>query len=143
MLTQLTPQMIEGMMGIATATEFEPPATNTAKEIIEAYTAVNGKWDSPDLTPLTVFYALTAALQKAGSLDTDRVAEVLGNGLEFDVSEGTARMIARPDLGINRTIDCVMTNYIKKVNNGKATLFNKVGIDEANGYIQKILSAHP
>ena len=76
-------------------------------------------------------------------MDTDRVAEVLGNGLEFDVSEGTARMIARPDLGINRTIDCVMTNYIKKVNNGKATLFNKVGIDEANGYIQKILSAHP
>ena len=85
------------------------------------------------------FDAIITAIQKAGTLDTDKVADVIASGLEFDSPYGHARMIARPDLGNSRTVDSVTGQFIKKIVNGKAQLLEEVSMDDALKYWQQQL----
>ena len=72
-----------------------------------------------------------AALIQAGSIDTDKVASILSNGVKFDALYGPMQMVSRPDLGNDRTTDSVGTYYIKTVHNGAAELTATITPDEA------------
>jgi len=51
------------------------------------------------------FYAFTAAVQKADSLNSDDIWNAM-QGLEYDSLEGHCIMTKRPDFGVTRFADC-------------------------------------
>jgi branched-chain amino acid transport system substrate-binding protein len=143
LLSLMSAEELEGFIGPATPTEFEPALTEIAKTFKAGWIAKFGKWEGPEITMVANFDCLITALQKAGSLDTEAVAAVIGNGLQFETPSGPAKMISRPDLGNNRTIDSVQTAYMKKIVGGKGTLLATISMDEGIGYFQKNLQANP
>ncbi len=136
-LKVMTPEQTEGMY----ITRIQPNSNNrrvATKELMDAYAAKYGKWDSPTIFEINSFYCWLAAIQKAQSLEVDKVAAVLGNGLEFEAPSGKARMVSRPDLGGDRTVDAVYTTYIARVESGKAHSLDTIDPDEALQYLKKL-----
>lgn len=128
------PEYVEGYIQGGYATEYEPALTELGKEFKVAYASEYGRWDHPELTGTAYFYALITAIQKAQSLDTDKVAEVFAGGMKFDYPGGSTQMISRPDFGNSRTIDSISTHYIKRIKGGQAELIAKLSIEEALEY---------
>ena len=87
----------------------------SAKNFKTSWIAKYGKWEDPEVQYTSLYSCLRAALQQAGSLDTDKVADVIGNGLKYEGPTGAAQMISRPDMGNNRTVDSVTTLYFKQI----------------------------
>lgn len=85
----------------------DQPPCKIGKAFKSAYTAKYGKWDYPVTLFSTGYSAITAAMQKTGSTDPQKVAAALNNGIQFESTEGPVLMISRPDMGIDRTIDSI------------------------------------
>jgi len=122
---------LEGEVNAAWPVEFDPALTSFAQTFKEAYIKANGQWDAPEIQCTAEYSCLKAALIKAGTVsDTDKIAEVIGSGLQFEALNGTCQMVARPDLGNTRTVDSVVAYYIKKVVNGKITQLDTLKIED-------------
>ena len=132
----LLPQALEGFVSSATALDFDPPLTKESVDFKAAWIAKYGKWEGPDVVFAQNYEGLKAALIQAGSIDTDKVASVLSNGMKFDTLNGPSQMVSRPDLGNNQTTDSVGTYYIKTIHNGVAELTATIQPDEALGYLR-------
>jgi len=128
---------LEGFIGGAWPVEFDPATTQVAKDFKAAYIAKYGKWDGPEIQLTGAYSALVAALEKAGTLDTTKVADILGSGLQFEGPTGKAQMVDRPDLGISRTVDSVSEFCIKKIVNGQPSLLHTVTVPEGISYLPK------
>lgn len=132
---------VEGLTGAMAAIDVDTP-TGAAAELKDLFVKKYGEWTNPDISFTMSFWALKAALEKAGSLDTQKVADVLGSGLQFDSPDGPAQMISRPDLGNDRTVDCVYQTTIIRIQGGKAVVQAvipiKDGTAQAQGYFAKI-----
>lgn len=126
---------LEGFLGGAWPTEFDPAVTPIAKAFKAAYIAKYGKWDGPEIQLTGAWVALKAALEKAGTTDTTKVADVLGNGLQFEGPTGKGEMVPRYDLGISKTVDSITEVCIKKIVNGQPTLLHTVTLDEGKSYL--------
>ncbi len=126
-------EAIEGWIAGETAPELASPPP-AAKEFKDAYIAKYGKWDSPMMTFMNTFYILLAGLQQAQSLDTDKVASVIGSGMKYEGVNGNGMMVARPDAGNTRTVDTVVPVYMKKVEKGKPKVIGHLSLDEAYQY---------
>ena len=100
----------------------------------EAYTKKYGKWDEPEGPHVHTARVLLAGLEQAGSTDPDKVAETLSSGIKFMALGGHAVMVARPDLGINRTVDTLRQSYMKKIEGGKGRLIDTITIEEGLKY---------
>ena len=135
----LPAEALEGFIGGAFPTEFDPALTQVAKDFKAAWIAKFGAWEDPEITCLSTWSCLIAALQEADSLDPDEVAEVIGNGLQFEGPTGPSQMVSRPDLGNDRTVDCVVGYYIKKVVDGKPTVIDTIDLDDAVQYFLSLL----
>ncbi len=98
---------VEGMVSIGWPAEFEPAPYPLAAQFKADYKAKFGKWDDPEVVGVPPWYALKAALQKAGAPDPEKVKAVLDNGLKFESIHGLGQMIPRQDKGISRTVDMV------------------------------------
>ncbi len=131
--------IVEGAIGGGNPLEYDPCKTEAAQAFKDAWIAEYGEWAAPEVSGVAHFDAIITAIQKAGSVDTDKVADVIASGLEFESPYGYARMIARPDLGNSRTVDSVTGQYIKKIVNGKAELLEEVSLDDALAYWQQQL----
>jgi branched-chain amino acid transport system substrate-binding protein len=131
-------EAVEGLICRMNATDPDPALTEAAQEFKNAWIDKYGEWTSPDITQTVTYCALIAALQEAGSLDTDAVADVLANGLEFDTLEGYAQMMSRPDLGNSRTVDCAGTIYLKQIRDGQATLIATIPPEEVIAYFRLV-----
>ena len=145
-LTQMTPEMLEGLIGGALPTEWDPPRTAYAKEFKDAWIARFGKWDVKDYNSVGCFDCLIAGIVKANSLNTDDVANAIGSGLEYETAQGPGRMISRPDLGNNRTVDSVLAWIMKEVRNGKAEYVTTISIEDSLAYFREyidFLAQHP
>jgi len=136
-LAQLTADEVEGLIGGSSPTEFDPGLDQVAQDFKTAWIAKYGKWEGPEISNLSNFNCLVTALQKAGSLDPDAVADVISNGLKFETPNGSAMMISRPDLGNNRTVDCVIATYMKKIVGGKSELIATIPVEEGLGYFHQ------
>ena len=143
MLASATPvDKLEGMMCGAWPVEFDPAATDVAKEFKAKYIEMYGKWDGPEIQLTGAYSALRAALEKAGKVDSDAVAEALANGLVFEGPTGKGQMIPRNDLGITRSVDSISEFCIKVIKGGVPTLLHTVTLDEGKSYLDpKILGA--
>jgi ABC-type branched-subunit amino acid transport system substrate-binding protein len=131
---------IEGFIGTAYPTEFDPPLTQMATDFKAAYTTLFGKWDNPTPSDTALYTALVAALEQAQSTDPDKVAEVLGGGMKWESPCGPLMMVPRPDVGNTKTVDSVNTVYMKQVVGGKATLLDTVDLDKAAAFFADYLS---
>ena len=133
--TAVPAEALEGFIGGAWPVEFDPAATDVAKEFKAKWIEVNGKWDGPEIQLTAAYAALRAALEKAGTTDVDAVAEVLANGLTFEGPTGKGEMIPRNDLGISRTVDNVSEFGIKKIVDGVPTLLHMITLEEGKSYV--------
>jgi branched-chain amino acid transport system substrate-binding protein len=130
-------EALEGMIAGAEATEFDPALTQEGEAFKTAYKAKFGKWDDPSM--LTPYYScLKAALEAAGTTDTDKVAGVIQSGLKFPSTRGEYQMIPRPDLKNDRTVDAINTIYLKTIKNGKPVLVDTLSLAQANDIWQTL-----
>jgi len=139
-LATASAEAMNGLVNAGWPTEFDPPLTDLGKQVKEAYVSMYGKWDTPEIICTAEYFCLKAALAKAGTPDTTKVAEVIGSGLQFEALNGSGQMVARPDLGNNRTVDSVVAYYIKKVENDQITKFGSMTLDEVSGYFSKAIT---
>jgi branched-chain amino acid transport system substrate-binding protein len=136
-LSQVIPvEALEGFINMAWPVEFDDPPTDQAKVFKQAYIAKYGKWDGPDIMDTANYALFRAAVQKAGSLDVDKVAAVISSGLEYEGPTGKGKMVDRPDLGQKRTVDSICSYYFKKIVNGKVTQTYNIGFDEGLKYFR-------
>lgn len=126
---------LEGFIGGAWPVEFDPAATEVAKQFKAKWIEVNGKWDGPEIQLTAAYAALRAALQKAGKADVDAVAEALAGGLTFEGPTGKGEMIPRLDMGISRTVDNISEFCIKKIEGGAPTLLHMITLEEGKSYL--------
>jgi ABC-type branched-subunit amino acid transport system substrate-binding protein len=139
----LSQQALEGFFCMASPTEFDPPPTQEAKDIKDAWIKKYGDWTEPSISMVDDYLALKTAVEQAGSLDPDKIAGILSNGMKYDSLNGPSQMVSRPDLGNDRTVDSVSTFYIKQIRNGKAELLSTVSPDEAKAYMSAIPQLPP
>jgi ABC-type branched-subunit amino acid transport system substrate-binding protein len=141
-MLQLVPKEdIEGVVGASWDVEIDTAEQNAAsKEFKAAYIAKYGKWDGPEVEAANAYWVLKAALAKAGTLDTDKVAEVIASGLTWESPCGSGQMIARPDKGISRTVMGVTSMKYKLIKNGEATLIGQTSLEEAKAFLEKYLA---
>lgn len=128
----------EGFIGIGWPTEFDTPPTPVAREWRAAYIAKFGKWDYPDPVYVANWYMLKAALQKAESIDPDKVAAVLHNGMKFEAPNGLGQMIPRPDLGISQTVDVIFALPIKQIVGGQVKMIDTMTLEQQLGWLKTI-----
>jgi ABC-type branched-subunit amino acid transport system substrate-binding protein len=130
-------EILEGFINMAWAVEFDNPLTDQAKAVKEAWIEKHGKWDDPDFLNTANYACIRAAVKKAGSIDVDKVADVISHGLEYEGPTTKYRMIDRPDLGNKRTVDAIAGYYFKRIEGGKPVKIHEVTFDEALGYFRK------
>jgi branched-chain amino acid transport system substrate-binding protein len=133
--TAVPADALEGFIAGAWPVEFDPAATDVAKEFKAKWIEMNGKWDGPEIQLTAAYAALRAALEKAGSLDVEKVTEVLATGLTFEGPTGKGEMIPRNDMGISRTVDNISEFCVKKIVGGVPTLLHYITLDEGKSYL--------
>ncbi len=121
---------LEGLIGITTPAEFDPPQTQPAEQFKQAF-AAKYMWDSVGVQYLGAWNSLIAAIQQAGSLDPDKVSAALGNGLRFEGPFGSAAMVNRPDQKNSRTVDSVVSPYFYRSIGGQSVLAGNLSLDDA------------
>ena len=127
---------LEGLVGGVMPFDTDNP-TPVALELKNDYIAMYGEWKDPTFDGIDYYYTYRAAVQKAASLDSDAVANVLGTGLEFENPHGKAKMVARPDVGVpGRTVCAVMEQMLCTISGGKVTKVATVPLEAAIKYCQ-------
>jgi len=133
----LTPEVAEGMIAGSDPVGLDPPGTKISEDFKNAWIAKIGKWQSPTLLFHMNYTCLQAALQKAGSIDPDKVAEAIATGLQWDGPSGAFKMIDRPDKGNSRTVDCVFDLWPVKITGGKAVLIEHISLADSYATYKK------
>ena len=131
---------LEGFIGTAFPTEFDPPLTQMATDFKAAYTKLFGEWNNPTVSDTAMFSALVAAIEQAQSVDVDAVAEVLAGGMTWESPCGPMMMVPRPDVGNNKTVDSVNTMYMKQIVNGEVVLLDTIDVDTSAAYFADYLA---
>jgi len=128
------PDAAEGFTGVAWPTEFDPATTQMARDWKAAYVAKFGKWDDPEIVMTNELYMLLAAMQKAKSTDPEKIKPVLdgvGGALQFDSICGTCKLIPRPDVGNDRTVDITYGNFpLKQIKGGQILNLETISLKE-------------
>lgn len=128
-LAQVIPtEILEGMIKGEDPTHLDPIPRDIGKEFRDNWVAKYGKWEEPSIIWILQWYGLKAALQKAGSIDVEKVTDVFANGLQFESPQSSNQMVARPDLGNNRTVDCVWDTWITQAVGGKAVVLAHISL---------------
>ena len=70
--------------------------TDVAKSFKNDWIAKYGEWTGPTIVISPCYSCLITAIKQAGTLDTDKVSDVLANGLKFSSPIGDEQMISRP-----------------------------------------------
>jgi branched-chain amino acid transport system substrate-binding protein len=127
--------MVEGFVSAEDGIQLPNPPP-VAKQVKDVYVAKRGSWDEPTNIYWHTWFCLMNGLSKAQSLDPEKVAAVMGNGMKFDTVAGPAVMVARPDMGNTRTVDIQLTAYMRKVEQGKAKILSTITLDEGYQYLK-------
>jgi branched-chain amino acid transport system substrate-binding protein len=141
-LAQVIPaEMLEGMIKGEDPCHLDPIPRDIGAEFKNNWVAKYGKWEEPSIIWILQWYGLKTALQQAGSTDVDKVTDVFANGLQFESPQASCQMVARPDLGNNRTVDCVWDSWITQAVNGEANVLAHIsladGVAVYSKYYQK------
>jgi len=134
--------LVEGMTAVIAAIDLPTP-TPTAQQLKDLYTKAYGKWTYPAVTGIGNWYMLVAALQKAATLDTQKVADTIAAGLEFDGAMGNAVTVPRPDMGNTRCIDTMYYTYMGRIENGKTKVVGEVDFTQGQQYVDRAFKPAP
>jgi hypothetical protein len=126
---------IEGIYAGAWPVEFDPPLTQKGVEWKKAYIEKFGSWDSPEIICAPPYWMLKAALQASKSPDPDDVAAAIRKGMAWEDVAGSARMIARPDLGYNTPVELIHSFTIKQIVAGQPKVIEVLSLD----YVEAVL----
>ncbi len=129
-------KMIEGLVCPVEGLKLDNPPP-LAKAYKEAYVAKHGSWDDPDTLYSNELYCLLAGLEQAQSLDPEKVAAVIANGMKFETLSGPGMMVKPPVPGNNRTVDFLPTVYVRKVEDGKSKFIRKINLEEGMAYTRR------
>jgi branched-chain amino acid transport system substrate-binding protein len=132
---------MEGFIDGAWPVEFDPALTQESRNFREGWIAKYGKWDGPELLGAGNYACLKTALMKAGTLDTEKLAALISNGMEYDGPTGAGKMVSRPDNP--RTVDSITTAYVKQIKGGQPVLLASIGIEEGMQYREMGLKSLP
>jgi ABC-type branched-subunit amino acid transport system substrate-binding protein len=141
LLTVMQKDALEGLIAVGNTTEFDPPLTPEAQAFKTAYKAKIGQWNSPNLDYTGNYACMKAALQTTKSTDTDKLANIIANGLKFSGPCGDYQMIARPDLNNPRTVDSVVSIRYKKIKNGQPVLTDTLSVADAITLWNQVVAA--
>ena len=130
---------VQGLVGAIAAIDSDDPPP-TAQELKDVYVAKYGEWTNADVGFISTLYCLLGALEAAGSVDPQDLADTIGSGLTFQTANGEAQMINRPDLGNDRTIDCVYETRVGQIEGDKATLLATIPIAEGEASARILFS---
>lgn len=133
-LQELSVEQAEGLIAQADATEFEEPPTPAGVELRKAWIEEYGEWTYPSISFATSFYCILAAIEEAGTLDTTELANHLAQGFSWDAPTGYYKLVSRPDLGNDRTVDSVQTIYMKQIVKGETVLLDTITLEECEKY---------
>jgi branched-chain amino acid transport system substrate-binding protein len=131
-----SPETVEGLLGGMNDVEMDDPPP-VAKAYKTAYIAKHGKWTDPDVLFLTNWYLMIAGIQKAKSVDPEKVKAVMDQGIRFTSASGEVTSVARPDLGNKRACDIVLAFNMKKIVGGKIQKVAYIPVEEALEINQK------
>jgi len=131
---------VEGMICSIDGTHLESIPSPHGRLFKKAYIAKYGKWDEPEGPHIFAYRVLMSGIEQAQSLDVDKIAAVLSSGMKFEGLGGPAKMVARPDLGINRTVDTLYQVYVKRIEKGKAKHIATISMDESYEYCRKFFN---
>jgi branched-chain amino acid transport system substrate-binding protein len=123
-------ECIEGLVSVQYVTELETPPPVT-KEFKDSWIAKYGKWESPAVSFSDSFLIMTTGISKAKSVDTDKVAKVMSNGMRFEGIQGSGKMISRPDMGNPKTVDVIYGTIMKETVGGKPKILADLSPDDA------------
>ena len=128
-LSQVIPaEMLEGMIKGEDPCHLDPIPREIGNEFKDNWVAKYGTWEEPSIIWVLQWYGLKAAFQQAGSIDVDKVTDVFANGLQFESPQASCQMVARPDLGNNRTVDSVWDSWITQAVNGEAVVLDHISL---------------
>ena len=140
----MSPEALKGFMCAASPTEFDPALTPEAQDLKDLWIEEYGDWQEPNVaTFVNDYFALKAAVQQAGSLDSTKLADVMSAGMKYTSLNGDTMMVDRPDLKNTRTVDSVSTFYFKQIVDGKPVKVGEAAPDVALQYIHQGTVAPP
>jgi branched-chain amino acid transport system substrate-binding protein len=125
-------ECIEGLVAAQYSFEREPIPPVT-KEFMDGWSAKYGTYEQ-QAGFYDLFTVLAEGIRQAKSLDTDKVAEVLAHGMQFEGVSGTGKMISRPDVNNPRTVDLIFGQVMKQTVKGKAKVLAIVTPDDAYSF---------
>jgi len=81
---------------------------------------------------------LIEAVKKAGTIESQAVADALHQGLQFPCPDGSAYMITRPDMRVDGfCVDAVSDSYLKQVKNKQVVILDHATPDETLEYVRR------
>ena len=111
-------EAMEGFYALFKDATLTPKPTEAAARLKELYKAKYGSWNEVGITWVGAWYAFVEAVQKANSLDPDKVMAALEK-LEYDTPQGHCLLVKRPDMGLQRYCDTVGDIHIGQIRDGK------------------------
>lgn len=148
-VSAITPQMdeitavasneaLEGLLCTMQGTEVPSPSP-LAREVKQDYMKKYGKWSEASLTWIPAWYAFIQAIKKADSLDPLVVANLIATkGLEWEIPNGKAMLVKRPDLENNKYCDTCSELAYAQIKSGKLAYIGRISLDEAVSACEKV-----
>jgi branched-chain amino acid transport system substrate-binding protein len=125
----INPDPLNNMVQFADGLAFDTPANPTGEKFKAEWIKENGNFDTGSMCigePFTPW--LIAAMQKAGSVDPEKLGPVVKNGLQWECGYGTMQMIA-PKKG-DPTTQCMGSSASLKVVDGKGVKVKDLSLDQ-------------
>jgi branched-chain amino acid transport system substrate-binding protein len=130
-MQQVTPpEVLEGQIVGAVPCEFTPCLNQAATDFMARWTAKYGKYLGQTLGNVE-WDAVRCGMQKAGTTDTTKVAEVMHNSLQYSGVQGDLQLVPRMDFGDSRTNGSASTIYMKRVVKGAPVLIGTFSLADA------------
>ena len=148
-VSAITPQMdeitavasneaLEGLLCTMQGTEVPSPSP-LAREVKQDYMKKYGKWSEASLTWIPAWYAFIQAIKKADSLDPVVVANLIATkGLEWEIPNGKAMLVKRPDLENNKYCDTCSELAYAQIKSGKLAYIGRISLDETVSACEKV-----
>jgi branched-chain amino acid transport system substrate-binding protein len=130
------PEVLEGQIVGAIPCEFTPCLNDAATDFMARWLAKYNKYEGQILGSVQ-WDAIRTAMQKAGSTDVDKVADVLHNGLQYSGVGGDMQMIPRMDFGDSRTNGSAQVIYMKKIVKGEPQLIGTFSLADSVAMMNK------
>jgi branched-chain amino acid transport system substrate-binding protein len=114
-----------------------PTGTQENRDLKRAYIEKYGEWNEWGLDWIHGWNFLIGTIKKANSLDTDKIAEAL-QGIEVATPMGMGRLVPRRDVGNERTVDCIIVQYVSQIINGQNVYASEASLDDSVKALEKL-----